>query len=104
MLFEKGNIAILLQIRPPMNCIGISIKFFLQLLSGQWGRGIVVTVMTAGIICASLQPVIAQQQDEKDKFSQITLQLPWHHQFQFAGYYAAIEQNYYKNAASSCQT
>lgn len=28
----------------------------------------------------------------------IVLQLPWHHQFQFAGYYAAIEQGYYRAA------
>ncbi len=28
----------------------------------------------------------------------VTLQLPWYHQFQFAGYYAAIEQGYYKDA------
>jgi len=28
----------------------------------------------------------------------ITLQLKWNHQFQFAGYYAAIEQGYYREA------
>ena len=28
----------------------------------------------------------------------IHLQLRWHHQFQFAGYYAALEQGYYKKA------
>ena len=28
----------------------------------------------------------------------VRLQLKWHHQFQFAGYYAAIEQGYYKKA------
>ncbi|MDD1615051.1 MAG: ABC transporter substrate-binding protein [Methylococcaceae bacterium] len=28
----------------------------------------------------------------------IDLQLRWHHQFQFAGYYAAVQQGYYKNA------
>ena len=28
----------------------------------------------------------------------LTLQLPWLHQFQFAGYYAAVEEGYYKNA------
>lgn len=28
----------------------------------------------------------------------VTLQLKWLHQFQFAGYYAAIEKGYYKNA------
>lgn len=29
---------------------------------------------------------------------EVTLQLPWLHQFQFAGYYAALEQGYYKEA------
>ncbi|BDU76820.1 ABC transporter substrate-binding protein [Mesoterricola sediminis] len=29
---------------------------------------------------------------------QVTLQLKWHHQFQFAGYYAAEDQGYYKEA------
>jgi signal transduction histidine kinase/CheY-like chemotaxis protein len=28
----------------------------------------------------------------------VTLQLKWHHQFQFAGYYAAQEQGYYRDA------
>jgi len=37
-----------------------------------------------------LLPVPAHAADE-----QITLQLKWKHQFQFAGYYAAIEQGYY---------
>jgi ABC-type nitrate/sulfonate/bicarbonate transport system substrate-binding protein len=27
-----------------------------------------------------------------------TLQLKWHHQFQFAGYYAALEQGFYRDA------
>lgn len=29
---------------------------------------------------------------------QVTLQLKWQHQFQFAGYYAAISQGYYRDA------
>lgn len=28
----------------------------------------------------------------------VTLQLSWHHQFQFAGYYAALEKGYYREA------
>jgi len=28
----------------------------------------------------------------------VVLQLKWHHQFQFAGYYAAVEQGYYREA------
>ena len=33
-----------------------------------------------------------------DKLHHVVLQLPWHHQFQFAGYYAAAEKGYYKDA------
>ncbi len=29
---------------------------------------------------------------------QVTLQLKWLHQFQFAGYYAAVQQGYYREA------
>jgi len=32
-----------------------------------------------------------------DKIQNVTLQLKWKHQFQFAGYYAAIEKGYYKD-------
>ncbi|HEU4677893.1 MAG TPA: ABC transporter substrate-binding protein, partial [Terrimicrobiaceae bacterium] len=28
----------------------------------------------------------------------VTLQLKWHHQFQFAGYYAALEKGFYRDA------
>lgn len=31
-----------------------------------------------------------------DSLTQVTVQLKWRHQFQFAGYYAAIEQGYYQ--------
>lgn len=33
----------------------------------------------------------------KDDLDKVTLQLKWKHQFQFAGYYAAIEKGFYKN-------
>lgn len=36
------------------------------------------------------------QADERS--GQVRLQLRWYHQFQFAGYYAAIEQGYYRDA------
>ncbi len=41
-------------------------------------------------VLISLSGVAAQPMD------QVTLQLKWKHQFQFAGYYAAIEQGYYR--------
>jgi len=34
----------------------------------------------------------------EDDLEEITLQLKWRHQWQFAGYYAAIEQGYYRDA------
>lgn len=34
----------------------------------------------------------------EDRLHQVALQLPWLHQFQFAGYYAAVEKGYYKDA------
>lgn len=33
-----------------------------------------------------------------EPFDEVTLQLKWRHQFQFAGYYAAIDQGYYREA------
>lgn len=40
-------------------------------------------------------PVLAQQEEA---LQEITLQLKWKHQFQFAGYYAAVEKGFYKEA------
>ncbi len=36
--------------------------------------------------------------DPTNALKQVTLQLRWHHQFQFAGYYAAIAKGYYQEA------
>ena len=33
----------------------------------------------------------------------VTVQLRWHHAFQFAGYYAAVEKGYYKEAGLAVQ-
>jgi len=73
-------------------------RLFSQLLSGSVGRCSLVIVMATCLIMVSSQPGNAQSAAEKNNLVQITLQLPWFHQFQFAGYYAAIEQNYYKSA------
>ncbi len=40
----------------------------------------------------------AQQNDQQTPLDPVTLQLKWKHQFQFAGYYAAIEKGYYREA------
>lgn len=42
-------------------------------------------------------PQMAAGQNQ-DNLQAVTLQLPWLHQFQFAGYYAAQDQGYYKAA------
>lgn len=39
------------------------------------------------------QPVVIEKQPER-----VRLQLKWQHQFQFAGYYAAVDQGYYREA------
>jgi len=45
----------------------------------------------------SIPTVFAQQSSlQADKKNTVYLQLRWHHQFQFAGYYAAIEKGFYK--------
>ncbi|MDW5377847.1 diguanylate cyclase [Halomonas sp. HP20-15] len=35
---------------------------------------------------------------EPESLKRVSLQLLWHHQFQFAGYYAAVDQGYYRDA------
>jgi PAS domain S-box-containing protein len=52
-----------------------------------------VRLIVCGLLCLAAMPVHAAPALET-----IVLQLPWHHQFQFAGYYAAIEQGYYREA------
>lgn len=47
-----------------------------------------------------LSPVSAQVQESLQK---VTLQLKWKHQFQFAGYYAAIEKGFYEEAGLEVQ-
>src|SRR6202051_1607219 len=47
-------------------------------------------VMGGGLVLLASHPVVA--------LDQVSLQLKWKHQFQFAGYYAALEQGFYRNA------
>jgi diguanylate cyclase (GGDEF)-like protein/PAS domain S-box-containing protein len=42
-----------------------------------------------------IKPVLA---DKADPLTPITVQINWHHQYQFAGFYAAISQGYYRDA------
>ncbi|KPA09507.1 multi-sensor hybrid histidine kinase [Candidatus Magnetomorum sp. HK-1] len=42
--------------------------------------------------------VSAELSSEPEKLDKVTLQLKWRHQFQFAGYYAAVEKGFYSQA------
>ena len=48
--------------------------------------------MLATCLCMLLRPALAED------LQPVRVQLKWTHQFQFAGYYAAIEQGYYRDA------
>lgn len=61
------------------------------------GRWVCVALLTAGVaVSGAMPPALAQSR--QDKPDHVTLQLKWRHQFQFAGYYAAVEQGYYRDA------
>ena len=47
-------------------------------------------IMAAGLVLLAPHPAAA--------LDQVSLQLKWKHQFQFAGYYAALEQGFYRDA------
>jgi len=59
-------------------------------------------VALAGFVVASLLMLVAPPADAAIKFSgrptPVRLQLKWHHQFQFAGFYTALEKGYYRDA------
>lgn len=50
------------------------------------------------LLLALICPVITAAANKQDEFRNVTLQLKWKHQYQFAGYYAAIEKGFYKEA------
>ena len=52
-------------------------------------RPVLLLMLTVGTFCTA-SPVSALEK--------VTLQLKWMHQFQFAGYYAAVQQGYYRDA------
>ncbi len=49
-------------------------------------------------VLIALPAVSVHAQSRQNGPEQVTLQLKWRHQFQFAGYYAAAEQGYYRDA------
>ncbi len=69
---------------------------------GQWRgtsrlmfRAWVTLFCLVGFVCA---PPAAADENGESALREVRLQLKWRHQFQFAGYYAAIEQGYYRDA------
>jgi len=56
----------------------------------RFGRAVAAFALALGLAA----PAFAVQAEPE----QVTLQLKWHHQFQFAGYYAAADQGYYRDA------
>lgn len=55
-----------------------------------FGRDVVFTLCLAGaLICLCTAQTLA--------LDQVSLQLKWKHQFQFAGYYAAVEKGFYRD-------
>jgi class 3 adenylate cyclase/ABC-type nitrate/sulfonate/bicarbonate transport system substrate-binding protein len=79
----------------------ISRRFFSQQRGKTTGKTIVTStrpklallrrlIMAACLVSLASQPAAA--------LDQVFLQLKWKHQFQFAGYYAALEQGFYHNA------
>ena len=56
--------------------------------------------LVAGVLWvgAAVSLGAAEKASSEGELDRVTLQLKWRHQFQFAGYYAAIEQGYYREA------
>ncbi|WP_421901856.1 ABC transporter substrate-binding protein [Maridesulfovibrio sp.] len=50
----------------------------------------ILILLLGFLLCINPSPVAAK------KLDQVTLQLKWFHQFQFAGYYAALEKGFYE--------
>lgn len=53
-------------------------------------------LLLAALLCAT--PVAGQEAEAKQSPEVVNLQLRWKHQFQFAGYYAAVEKGFYQEA------
>jgi signal transduction histidine kinase/ABC-type nitrate/sulfonate/bicarbonate transport system substrate-binding protein len=57
--------------------------------------GALLSVLVALLMLAAAP---AHGQSRRDEPDHVTLQLKWRHQFQFAGYYAAVAKGYYRDA------
>ncbi len=54
-------------------------------------------VLLLGVLLLTASAALAQAPAAADGLQKVVLQLKWKHQFQFAGYYAAIEKGYYRD-------
>ncbi len=61
----------------------------------RWGPRVLLLPVLLWLTCLCALPAQAAQR--------VVLQLKWLHQFQFAGYYAALEQGYYRDAGLEVQ-
>lgn len=60
----------------------------------------ILTLISLALIYLMPSPVIA---NPSYNLQQVSVQLKWKHQFQFAGFYAAIEQGYYRDVGLDVQ-
>jgi diguanylate cyclase (GGDEF)-like protein len=61
-------------------------------------KDLIRKLLVAALLPAALWAPAAQAQAPSRGLERVTLQLKWKHQFQFAGYYAAIARGYYRDA------
>lgn len=58
--------------------------------------GCALSIFFGSIVLLMLSQCAVGSSSDEEKLQPIDFQLRWRHQFQFAGYYAAIEQGYYR--------
>ena len=54
-----------------------------------------IPIVLWALLLAFHHPLQAYENSADTGLTEVSLQLQWHHQFQFAGYYAAVEKGYY---------
>jgi diguanylate cyclase (GGDEF)-like protein/PAS domain S-box-containing protein len=57
----------------------------------------IIPVLLWGLVLAILSWAPVSFADQPSQKNVVSVQLRWHHQFQFAGYYAALEKGFYKD-------
>jgi diguanylate cyclase (GGDEF)-like protein len=61
-------------------------------------RPAALAVVLSIIICLVVTPTVSANDRSSGVATPVRLQLKWRHQFQFAGFYAALEKGYYREA------